>query len=73
MLIIHIISGRIAPSYIILGCPGKIKAGKKVSDYVTLGHLAPTFLEIAGVEPPEDMRFPSILDVILTKKSGSMK
>ncbi|HUS87566.1 MAG TPA: sulfatase [Bacteroidales bacterium] len=53
--------------------PGKVKAGKKVSDFVTLGHLAPTFLEIAGLEPPDDMRFPSILDVVLTKRSGQIR
>ncbi|HCC71152.1 MAG TPA: hypothetical protein DEQ09_08390 [Bacteroidales bacterium] len=53
--------------------PGKIKAGKKVSDYITLGHLAPTFLEIAGIEVPDDMRFTSIMDVLLSRRSGKIR
>ena len=58
---------------LVIRWPGKIKAGKRVSDYVTLGHLAPTFLEIAGVKDSTDMRFPSILDVIISSESGRIR
>ena len=35
--------------------PRKIKAGRTVTDFVSLNDLAPTFLEAAGIKPPDAM------------------
>jgi arylsulfatase A-like enzyme len=49
--------------------PG-IKGGRVVDDFVNLMDLAPTFLEIGGVKPPEGMDGKSFLNVLLSEKSG---
>lgn len=49
--------------------PG-IKGGRVVDDFVNLMDLAPTFLEMGGVKPPEGMDGKSFLNVLLSEKSG---
>lgn len=52
--------------------PGKIKAGRAVDDFVNLMDLAPTFLEIAGLTPPECMTGRSILPLMLADSEGQI-
>jgi len=46
--------------------------GRVVDDFVCLPDLAPTFLEAAGVTPPEVMTGRSLVDVLTSDKSGQV-
>lgn len=48
----------------------KVDPGRRVTDFVSLADLAPTFLEAAGVAIPEQMTGRSMLDVLRSKRSG---
>ncbi|MBW8015691.1 MAG: sulfatase [Planctomycetes bacterium] len=48
----------------------KVKAGRRVSDFMSFTDLAPTFLKAAGVDVPADMTGRSLLDILLSKKQG---
>jgi arylsulfatase A-like enzyme len=50
--------------------PGGIKAGRVVEDFVGLPDLAPTFLELAGLSPPEAMTYRSLAPILTSGKSG---
>ncbi|MBN2411246.1 sulfatase [candidate division KSB1 bacterium] len=50
--------------------PGKIKPGRVVDDFVSFVDFAPTFLQAAGLVPPEEMTGKSFLDVLLSEESG---
>lgn len=50
----------------------RVKAGRVVDDFVGLADLAPTFLEAAGVAPPQSMTARSFLDVLVSEKSGQI-
>jgi arylsulfatase A-like enzyme len=50
--------------------PGKVKPGRTVEDFVSLTDLAPTFLEAAGLKPPEAMTGRSLMNVLTSDKSG---
>jgi len=50
--------------------PGKVKAGRKVNDLVSLVDLAPTFLEIAGEALPKQMTGRSLLSILTSDKQG---
>jgi len=52
--------------------PGKIKAGRVVDDLISQIDFAPTFLEIAGIEPPATMTGRSALNLLLSGKSGRL-
>jgi len=51
--------------------PG-IKGGRVVDDFVNLMDLAPTFLELGGVERPEVMTGSSLVNVLKSSKSGQV-
>ncbi len=51
--------------------PG-IKPGRVVDDFVNLMDLAPTFLEIGGLKPPEVMTGRSFVNVLHAEKSGQI-
>lgn len=51
--------------------PG-IKGGRVVDDFVNLMDLAPTFLELGGVEPPKVMTGRSLVNVLKSSKSGQV-
>ncbi len=51
---------------------GHIKPGRVVDDFVSLSDLAPTFLEVAGLKPPDSMTARSLLNVLLAEKSGQV-
>lgn len=44
--------------------PAKLKGGRLVADPVGLADLAPTFLEAAGVKPPDSMTSRSLMDLL---------
>ena len=46
------------------------KGGRVVDDYVRLPDLAPTFMEIGGVKPPDHLYGRSLLPLLLSDKSG---
>jgi N-sulfoglucosamine sulfohydrolase len=48
----------------------KIKSGRTVTDFITFPDLAPTLMEVAGLEPIEQMTGQSFLPQLLSKKSG---
>lgn len=50
--------------------PRKIPGGRTVDDLVSLADLAPTFLEAAGLKPLPEMTGRSLLDVLVSGKSG---
>jgi N-sulfoglucosamine sulfohydrolase len=62
--------GMAAP--LIVHWPGRIKPGRRVSDFVSLRDLAPTFLEVAGIAAPESMDAQSLLPQLLASGSGQI-
>ena len=50
--------------------PGTIVPGRVVTDFVSLPDLAPTFLEVGGQQPPDDMTARSLLPVLTSPESG---
>jgi len=52
--------------------PGRVPGGRVVEDFVSIPDLAPTFLEAAGVAPPEVMTARSLLGVLASGKSGQV-
>ena len=50
----------------------KIKGGRTVDDFINLMDIAPTFLEIAGLTPPDCMTGRSIVPLLLSDKSGQI-
>ena len=51
---------------------GGTKGGRVVDDFVNLMDLAPTFLEAAGLKPPEVMTGRSLINVLRSDKSGQV-
>jgi uncharacterized sulfatase len=48
------------------------KGGRIVDDFVRLPDLAPTFLEIAGIKPPDNLYGRSLMPLLLSDKSGTI-
>ncbi|MDX1284973.1 MAG: sulfatase-like hydrolase/transferase, partial [Draconibacterium sp.] len=48
----------------------KIKSGRVVTDYINFPDVAPTFLELAGVEKDAQMTGESFADILLSEESG---
>lgn len=57
---------------LIIKYPGG-KGGRIVDDVVRLPDLAPTFMEIGGVKPPEDLYGKSLLPLLKSEKSGQVE
>ena len=53
--------------------PKSFKGGRVINDFVTLNDLAPTFLELAGIEIPETMTARSLLDILLSESDGQVE
>ncbi len=51
---------------------GRILSGREVDDFLTLDELAPTILEIAGVEKPDLMIRESMAAILFSEKSGQV-
>jgi len=52
--------------------PGHIKPGRIVDDIVNLMDLGPTFLEAAGITPPDCMSAKGLLDVLESPEQGQV-
>ena len=50
----------------------RVQGHRQVADFVSLCDLAPTFLEAAGLKPPEQMTGRSLMPVLTSKKSGQI-
>ncbi len=50
----------------------RIKPGRVVEDFINFPDVAPTFMEIAGLEPHAQMTGKSFLDLLLSKRSGKI-
>ena len=50
----------------------KVKTARKVSDFVSLCDLAPTFLEAAGLSRPEQMTGRSLMPILSSPRSGQI-
>ncbi|GAA4237796.1 sulfatase [Postechiella marina] len=51
---------------------GQIKAGRTVKDFVSFPDLAPTFLDVAGVDLDAQMTGNSFKDILFSKKCGQV-
>ena len=56
---------------LVMRVPGG-KHGRIVDDYVRLPDLAPTFMEIGGVKPPDGLYGRSLMPLLLSEKSGQI-
>lgn len=50
--------------------PGASKGGRVVDDFVSLMDLAPTFLEAAGIQPPQAMNGRSLMPLLTSSRQG---
>jgi len=50
----------------------KVSPNRRLTDFVSLTDLAPTFLEAAGIKPPEEMTGKSLLGVLCRQGQGRM-
>ncbi|MEO1013535.1 MAG: sulfatase, partial [Bacteroidota bacterium] len=53
--------------------PKHVKAGRKVSDFISFSDLAPTFLEVAEINPPNTMSGKSLFPILSSEKSGRIE
>src|SRR4029078_489465 len=65
------LSARVVSVALVIRTPGG-KGGRIVDDMVRLPDLAPTFMEIGGVKPPEGLYGRSLLPLLQTDKSGQI-
>ncbi len=56
----------------IVSWPGHFEENRKVTDFINLSDLAPTILDWAGLETPEEMTANSFADILDSKKSGQI-
>jgi len=52
--------------------PARVPGGRTVTDFVNFADVAPTLLEAAGLEIPHEMSGRSLLDVLVSGKSGQV-
>ena len=52
--------------------PAKVKGDRVVDDFVSHTDFAPTFLEAAGIEAPGEMTGRSLMNILLSNKSGKI-
>lgn len=55
---------------LIISMPERFKGGRIVEDFVNLNDLAPTFLELAGLQTPDDMTASSLVNILESNESG---
>jgi len=58
---------------LIFSWKGKIYPGRTVDDFANMNDLAPTFLEIAGVEIPKEMTAKSLTNILYSNKNGRLE
>ena len=57
---------------LIISWPNNFKSGRIIDDFINLKDFAPTFLEIANIEIPNEMNSNSFLDLLVSKKEGKI-
>ena len=55
---------------LIIAMPERFRGGRIVDDFVNLNDLAPTFLELAGLEIPVEMTAKSLVHILDSRKEG---
>ena len=58
---------------LIISWEGRIPGGRVVDDFVNLNDLAPTFLELAGLDIPKSMTATSLGDLLFSGESGRVE
>lgn len=53
--------------------PECVSPGREVKDFINLMDLAPTFLDVAGIEPPESMTAKSLMPLLKSNKNGQVQ
>lgn len=48
----------------------QVKAGRKIDDFISFADIAPTILEVAKIDVPDDMTGKSFMNVLKSNKSG---
>lgn len=56
----------------IISMPQRFKGGRVVDDFVSLNDVAPTFLELAGIEIPKEMNAKSLVSILQSDKQGQV-
>lgn len=51
---------------------GVVQPGRLIDDFVSFPDVAPTFMEVAGFEPHDQMTGKSFLDILKSQKSGQV-
>ena len=57
---------------LIISWPDHFKSNRTVTDFVSLNDLAPTLLELAGLDAPKEMTAKSMVDLLFSDKSGRL-
>ncbi len=55
---------------LVIRWPERVRGGRTCDDFVSLADLAPTFLELAGIEPPREMTGRSLAAILSSPRSG---
>ena len=58
---------------LIISWEGRVSGGRVVDDFVSLNDLAPTFLELAGLNVPASMTASSLVDLLSSEASGCVE
>lgn len=58
---------------LIISWEARVPGGRVVDDFVNLNDLAPTFLELAGLEAPTEMTARSLVDLLFSGASGRVE
>lgn len=58
---------------LIISWPKKYQGDRVVNDFVSLNDLAPTFLEMAGLSPPQGMTAQTLLPILKSEENGRVK
>ncbi len=57
---------------LIVRYPSMVKAGRVIDDFVNLMDLAPTFLELGGITPPDVMTGKSLVPLLESQENGQI-
>ena len=55
---------------LIISWPGHFPSGREIEDFINIKDFAPTFLELAGIPPAEEMNARSFVDILTSEKQG---
>lgn len=58
---------------LIISWPKQYKGDRRIDDFVSLNDFAPTFLELAGVEIPQEMTAKSLVNILTSEEAGTVE